>query len=184
MRDYCIDHGSVFRTASTWLCISTSRTSCARRVARDREVMRVPLDRGSRGRFALVQQGRQTSRRLGSSFIVSTRHQSRRRGPEFAPLAHHQGKTAHKTDMVVALGMTALAAVKAESEHTYNWRGNWISARGDPPDWLLHYLLTGGLAVARIDGCGERGRKPQLIAIAVAVKLQHGRARKAQSEHT
>jgi hypothetical protein len=94
-------------------------------VARDREVVRVPLDRGSRGRFALVQQGRAIGR-----------------GREFAWLAHQQGKQAHKIDVVIALGMAALAAVKAQSEHTYNWRG--YSGPGDPPDWLLHCLLTGG----------------------------------------
>ena len=60
-------------------------------------------------------------------------------------------KQAHKIDMVVALGMAALA-VKAQSEHTYNWRGDWISGPGEPPDWLLHYLLTGGLAVVMIGG--------------------------------
>ena len=83
MRDYCIEMGFYF----------DEQGKLRRRVARDREVVRVPLDRGSRGRFALVQQGRQTSRRLGSSFMLSTRHQSRRRGREFARLAHHQGKT-------------------------------------------------------------------------------------------
>ena len=75
-----------------------------RRVARDRDVVCVPLDRGSRGRFALIQQGRQTLRRLASSFMLSTRHQSRRRGREFAWLSHHQGKQAHEIDVVVALG--------------------------------------------------------------------------------
>jgi hypothetical protein len=64
------------------------------------------------------------------------------RGREFAWLAHQQGKQAHKIDVVIALGMAALAAVKAQSEHTYNWRGD--SGPGDPPDWLLHCLLTGG----------------------------------------
>ncbi len=74
MRDYCIKMGLYF----------DEQGKLRRRMARDREVVRVPLDRGSRGRFALVQQGRQTSRRLGSSFMLSTRHQSRRRGREFA----------------------------------------------------------------------------------------------------
>ena len=81
MRDYCIEMGLYF----------DEQGKLRRRVARDREVVCVP--RGSRGRFALVQQGRQTSRRLGSSFMFLTRHQSRRRGREFAWLAHQQGKT-------------------------------------------------------------------------------------------
>jgi hypothetical protein len=96
MRDYCIDMALYF----------DEQGNCARRVARDREVVRVPLDRGRRGRFALVQQGRQTSRRLGSSFMLSTRPQSRRRGREFAWLAHQQEKKqADKIDVVIALGM-------------------------------------------------------------------------------
>jgi hypothetical protein len=80
MRDYRIEMGLHF----------DEQRKLRRRAARDREVVRVPLDRGSRGRFALVQRGRQTSRRLGSSFMLSTRHQSHRRGREFAWLAHHQ----------------------------------------------------------------------------------------------
>jgi hypothetical protein len=57
MRDYCIEMGLYF----------DEQGKLRRRAARDREVVRVPLDRGSRGPFALVQQGRQTSRGLGSS---------------------------------------------------------------------------------------------------------------------
>jgi hypothetical protein len=44
MRDYCIEMGLYF----------VEQGKLRRRVARDREVVRVPLDRGSRGRFALV----------------------------------------------------------------------------------------------------------------------------------
>jgi hypothetical protein len=50
--------------------------------------------------------------------MLSTRHQSRRRGREFAWLSHHQGKQAHEID-VVSRSVAALAAVKAQSEHTY-----------------------------------------------------------------
>jgi hypothetical protein len=105
-------------TASRWVSILDEQGKLRRRVAHDRDVVCVPLDRGSRGRFALIQQGRQTLRRLALSFMLSTRHQSRRRGREFAWLSHHQGKQAHEID-VVSRSVAALAAVKAQSEHTY-----------------------------------------------------------------
>jgi hypothetical protein len=60
MRDYCIEMGLYF----------DEQGKLRRRMARDREVVRLPLDRGSRGCFALVQQRRQTSRGLGSSFML------------------------------------------------------------------------------------------------------------------
>jgi hypothetical protein len=44
MRDYCIEMGLYF----------DEQGKLRRRVVRDREVVRVPLDRGSRGRFAIA----------------------------------------------------------------------------------------------------------------------------------
>ena len=64
MRDYCIEKGLYF----------DEQRKMRRRAARDREVIRVPLDRGSRGRFALVQQGRQHhagSDRVSSRLAIS-----------------------------------------------------------------------------------------------------------------
>jgi hypothetical protein len=88
-------------------------------------------------------------------------------------------KQAHKIDMVVALGMAALAAVKAQSEHTYNWRGDWISGPRRPTR-LAAALPSDGRLGGGDDRwedvvASERGRKLQLIAIAVVVQLQHGR---------
>jgi hypothetical protein len=45
-------------------------------------------------------------------------------------------KQAHKIDVVVALGMAALAAIKAQSEYTFDWRYRWISEGPPPPEPL------------------------------------------------
>jgi hypothetical protein len=51
MGEYCIEMALYF----------DEQGKLRRRMARDREVVRLPLDRGSRGRFALVQQRRRNT---------------------------------------------------------------------------------------------------------------------------